>query len=103
MSKSNNNNCFFVEENNNDNNTQFNKKDLNSNENTRSYSFSTNETLENDEIDFNQDFFPKNKTIKFTDYLIDNWELKIKIYLAKLSQRLSEIQKKEIENKNLNL
>ena len=102
MSTSNFNNCFFVEENNNDNNNQFGKKDL-KNENARSYSFSTNETLENDEIDFNQDFFPKNRTIKFTDFLIDNWEIKIKIYLAKLSQHLSEILQNKSNCKNLNL
>lgn len=37
-------------------------------------SISTNETYENeyysdDEVDFNQDFFPQNKKIKFTDFL----------------------------------
>ena len=103
MSISNNSNCFFIEDNNNDNNNQFDKKDLNSNENTRSFSISTNETLENEEIDFNQDFFPKTKTIKFTDFLIDNWEIRIKIYLAKISQHLSEIQKNRTNIKNLNL
>ena len=30
-------------------------------------------------MDFNQDFFPKNKKIKFTDMLVDNWENKIKL------------------------
>ena len=50
---------------------------------THRTSISTNETYENefdseDEIDFNQDFFPKPKLIKFTDCLVDDWEEKIK-------------------------
>ena len=50
---------------------------------THRNSISTNETNENefdseDEIDFNQDFFPQPKIIKFTDYLVENWEEKIK-------------------------
>ena len=47
-------------------------------------SISTNETFENDfcsdeEFDFNYDFFPKKKTIKFTEMLVDNWKERIEI------------------------
>ena len=91
MSVLNNNNSIFVEDNISDNNNQINKKELNSEENTRTFSISTTETLEDNEIDFNQDFFPKNKTIKFTDFLVDNWEIKIKKYLTKINQHLSKI------------
>ena len=86
-----NNNSIFFEDNISDNNNQINKKELNSEENTRTFSISTTETLEDNEIDFNQDFFPKNKTIKFTDFLVDNWEIKIKKYLTKINQHLSKI------------
>ena len=91
MSVLNNNNSIFFEDNISDNNNQINKKELNSEENTRTFSISTTETLEDNEIDFNQDFFPKNKTIKFTDFLVDNWEIKIKKYLTKINQHLSKI------------
>ena len=91
MSVLNNNNSIFVEDNISDNNNQINKKELNSEENTRTFSISTTETLEDNEIDFNQDFFPKNKTIKFTDFLVDNWEIKIKKYITKINQHLSKI------------
>jgi len=91
MSVLNINNSIFVEDNISDNNNQINKKELNSEENTRTFSISTTETLEDNEIDFNQDFFPKNKTIKFTDFLVDNWEIKIKKYLTKINQHLSKI------------
>ena len=91
MSVLNNNNSIFVEDNISDNNNQINKKELNSEENIRTFSISTTETLEDNEIDFNQDFFPKNKTIKFTDFLVDNWEIKIKKYLTKINQHLSKI------------
>ena len=91
MSVLNNNNSILVEDNISDNNNQINKKELNSEENTRTFSISTTETLEDNEIDFNQDFFPKNKTIKFTDFLVDNWEIKIKKYLTKINQHLSKI------------
>ena len=52
---------------------------------THRNSISTNETYENefysdDEVDFNQDFFPQSKKIKFTDFLVDDWEEKIKIF-----------------------
>lgn len=61
-------------------------------------SISTNETFENefssdDEIDFNQDFFPKHETIKFTDMLVDNWKEKIKITFDNLMEEM----KKKIE------
>ena len=92
MNISNTNDIVFVDKNIIENNIKFNKEDLNPDENTRSYSISTTATFENDflsedEIDFNQDFFPKMKTIKLTDYLVDNWELKIKMYLT--SKKLS--------------
>ena len=94
MSQSNNNNSFFIDKNNFDNNNEIAIKQINPEENTRSFSFSTNETIENDyqlesEIDFNQDFFPKNKNIKFTDFLVDNWKMKIKNYLSKIHQKLN--------------
>ena len=76
---------------------------LNIEENTRTNSISTNETIENDfiseqEIDFNQDFFPQNKSIKFTDFLVDNWEYKVKIYLSKINKQLIKIQEKFYES-----
>ena len=92
---SNTNDNLFGDNNIVENNIKFNKEELNSEETTRSYSISTTATFENDflsedEIDFNQDFFPKMKTIKLTDCLVDNWELKIKMYLA--SKKLSLIK-----------
>ena len=94
MSTSNKNDFFFVENKNIENNNKCNKEELNSDKNIRSYSFSTNETdfLSDDDIDFNQDFFPKIKTIKFTDFLVDNWDLKIKMHLAIKNYQLSKIQ-----------
>ena len=58
-------------------------------------SISTNETYENeyysdDEVDFNQDFFPQNKKIKFTDFLVDDWEEKIKIFYEETIKRYSK-------------
>ena len=58
-------------------------------------SISTNETYENeyysdDEVDFNQDFFPKNKKIKFTDFLVDDWEEKIKTFYEEAIKRYSK-------------
>ena len=58
-------------------------------------SISTNETYENeyfsdDEVDFNQDFFPKNKKIKFTDFLVDDWEEKIKTFYEETIKRYSK-------------
>ena len=59
-------------------------------------------SIENDfpsekEIDFNQDFFPHNKSIKFTDFLVDNWEFKVKMYLSKINKQLIKIQEKKYE------
>ena len=95
MSISNTKDIFFVGNNIIENNIKLNKEKLNSEEFTRTYSVSTSETFENDfgledEIDFNQDFFPKMKTIKLTDCLVDNWELKIKMYLV--SKKISAIK-----------
>ena len=95
---SNANNFFFVNQNIIDNSNKANKEELNLEENTSSQSISTNTTLENEifsdeEIDFNQDFFPQNKVIKFTDFLVDNWEFKIKMYLSKLYYQMVKMQK----------
>ncbi len=95
---SNANNFFFVNQNIIDNSNKANKEKLNLEENTRNQSISTNETLENEkfsdeEIDFNQDFFPKNKIIKFTAFIVDNWEFKIKMHLSKLYYQMVKMQK----------
>ena len=81
MSQSSNNLCKI--EDNNKNNNQFIIKKLKAEENPRSYSFSTTETIEND---YQSDFFPKNTKIKFTDFLVDNWELAIKNYISRKYQ-----------------
>ena len=105
MSLLNQDNLFFVNENIIDNNNyKINKEELSIEENIHRNSFSTNATFENDfqsdeEIDFNQDFFPKNKPIKFTDFLVDNWEQKIKIHLIKIKQLFLKIEK---NNSNAN-
>ena len=90
------NNFFFV------NNCEYNftkeKIILESNEHRNS--ISTNETFENEinseneDIDFNQDFFPKNKKIKFTDMLIDNWENKIKMIYKNLMYKNNNLSNK---------
>ena len=90
------NNFFF------DNNCKYNlskeKIILESNEHRNS--ISTNETFENEinseneNIDFNQDFFPKNKKIKFTDMLIDNWENKIKMIYKNLMYKNNNLSNK---------
>ena len=102
MSLSNNNNFFFVDKDIIKTNNTINKEKLNSEENTRSYSFNTTETdmLSDDDIDFNQDFFPKIKTIKFTDFLADNWENKIKMYMLKKNNQLSKTKN---NNSNINI
>ena len=69
---------------------------------THRNSISTNETYENefysdDEVDFNQDFFPQSKKIKFTDFLVDDWEEKIKNF------REEVIKSFNINNKNKNI
>ena len=69
---------------------------------THRNSISTNETYENefysdDEVDFNQDFFPQSKKIKFTDFLVDNWEEKIKNF------REEAIKSFNSNNKNKNI
>ena len=102
MSLSNKDNFFFVDKDIIKANNTINKEKLNSEENTRSYSFSTTETdmLSDDDIDFNQDFFPKIKTIKFTDFLADNWENKIKMYMLKKNNQLSKTKN---NNSNINI
>ncbi len=97
MDQSNTNNIFFVNNNIIDFNNKLNKE-IKFDKIGRTNSISTNATFENDfssdeEIDFNQDFFPQNKTIKFTNFLVDNWELKIKSYLININKKLLNIQK----------
>ena len=90
------NNFFFA------NNCEYNlpKEKIILESNDHRNSISTNETFENEfnseneNINFNQDFFPKNKKIKFTDMLIDNWENKIKMIYKNL------MHKKNLSNKN---
>ena len=105
---SNSNIFFFVHDTIIDNNNGHNKEEIFTEENTRNFSISTNATFENDisldeEINFNQDFFPQNKLIKFTDFLVDNWEIKIKIYLSNLYQQMIKMQKNNIKIINLNV
>ena len=69
---------------------------------THRNSISTNETYENefysdDEVDFNQDFFPQSKKIKFTDFLVDDWEEKIKNFRDEVIKSFSN------NNKNKNI
>ena len=90
------NNFFF------DNNYECNlpKEKIILESNAHRNSISTNETFENEinseneNIDFNQDFFPKNKKIKFTDMLVDNWEDKIKMLYKNI------MYKHNLSNKN---
>ena len=87
------NNFFFV------NNCKYNlpKEKIILEQNGNRNSISTNETFENDlnseneDMDFNQDFFPKNKKIKFTDMLVDNWENKIKLLITIIICRIKII------------
>ena len=58
-------------------------------------SISTNETFENDflsedeeDIDFNQDFFPQTKKIIFSEMLIDNWKDKIDLFKENIRNRM---------------
>ncbi len=60
-------------------------------DNNRSSSISSNSTYDlfsDEEIDFNQDFFPKNNKIKFTDFLADDWEMKIKVYISTIHKQI---------------
>ena len=68
---------------------------------THRNSISTNETYENefysdDEVDFNQDFFPQSKKIKFTDFLVDDWEEKIKNFRDEVIKSFSNNNNKNI-------
>ena len=85
------NNFFF------DNNYKFNlpkEKIILEPNNHQNNSISTNETFEHDifsdeeNIDFNQDFFPKTKEIKLTDMLVDNWQEKIKAFCEDIKKEL---------------
>ena len=97
MSKinTNQNNFFFA---NNCKNNFFKEKIILETNSPRN-SISTNETYENDfcsedeDMDFNQDFFPQNKKIKITDSLIDNWKEKINILSFIVKTNLSNIEK----------
>ena len=88
-------NFIFVKDNLIDNN-KFNKEEFKLGENHRRNSVSTEETFENDfmsdeEIDFNQDFFPKNDVIKFTDLLVDNWKDKIQKLYERINQNITRL------------
>ena len=85
------NNFFF------DNNYKFDlskEKIILEPNNHQSNSSSTSETFENDifsdeeNIDFNQDFFPQTKEIKLTDMLVDNWQEKIKAFCEDIKKEL---------------
>ena len=99
------NNCFFVNKKIVDNNHKFNKEiNLEEKEKKRTNSISSNTTFENEitseeEIDFNQDFFPQNKIIKMTNFLVDDWELKIKLHILNFNQQLLNLKK---YNENIN-
>ena len=89
-------NFFFVKDNFIDNN-KFNKEEFKLGENNHRNSVSTEETFENDfisddEIDFHQDFFPKNDAIKFTDLLVDDWKDKIQQFYERIYQNISRIK-----------
>ena len=93
------NNIFFSNDNIINQNNKISKEDSNSEENNQRNSISTNETFENgfvsdDEINFHQDFFPKNNRIRFTDFLVKDWESKIKLCLK-------AVKKKILKGKNL--
>ena len=63
-------------------------------QNSHRNSISTNETFENDffsddeDINFNQDFFPQNKMIKFTEILADNWEERIALFSENIKNKI---------------
>ena len=105
MIHSDHNNCFFVNKKIIDNNHKFNKEiNLEEKEKKRTNSISSNTTFENEitseeEIDFNQDFFPQNKMIKITNFLVDDWELKIKLHILNFNQQLLNLKK---NNENIN-
>ena len=89
-------NFFFVKDNFIDNN-KFSKENFKLGENNPRNSISTEETVENDfmsddEIDFHQDFFPKNDAIKFTDLLVDDWKDKIQQFYERIYQNISRIK-----------
>ena len=92
------NNIFYINDNTTINNSnKIIKEDSNLEENNQRNSISTNETLENgfnsdDEINFHQDFFPKSKIFKFTDFLVNDWENKIKVHLTKIKKDLLKDQ-----------
>ena len=63
-------------------------------QNSHRNSISTNETFENEffsddeDINFNQDFFPQNKMIKFTEILTDNWEERIALFSENIKNKV---------------
>ena len=63
-------------------------------QNSHRNSISTNETFENEffsddeDINFNQDFFPQNKMIKFTEILTDNWEERIALFSENIKNKI---------------
>ncbi len=86
------NNFFFV----NDYKYNINKEKIILDQNRHRNSISTNETYENDfdqeesdeDIDFNQDFFPQIKKIKLTELLVDDWKETIKNFREKIINNL---------------
>ena len=63
-------------------------------QNSHRNSISTNETFENEffsddeDINFNQDFFPQNKMIKFTEILADYWEERIALFSENIKNKI---------------
>ena len=93
VSNTSNNNTSFV---NNSNIDKLNKEESYIEDYAYRNSISTNGTFESDflsdkDIDFNQDFFPKNKTFKLTDHLVDGWENNINIYFDKVRENLLKL------------
>ena len=85
------NNFFF--DNNCKVNNNISKEKIILDEKNHRTSISTNETFENDfcsdeEFDFNYDFFPKKKTFKFTDMLVENWKERIQIIKSDVISKL---------------
>ena len=89
------NNFSFANDNIININNNFSKEKANLVGNNRSSSISSNSTYDyfsDEEINFNLDFFPKNNTIRFTDFLADDWEIKVKMYLSAINKQISKMK-----------
>ena len=89
------NHIFFANDNIININNNIRKKKANLVGNNRSSSISSNSTYDyfsDEEINFNLDFFPKNNTIRFTDFLADDWEIKVKMYLSAINKQISKMK-----------